>query len=62
MKILIQYKSSSKVKEILDPNDVYNVIESTFNIKRDFFSLQKYDEDFKEYVDLEDLSTLEDKK
>lgn len=61
MKILIQYKTSSKVKEILDHNDIYNIIESTFGIKREFFSLQIYDKGFNEYVDLEDLSTLEDK-
>lgn len=61
MKILLQYRTSSKVKEIFDPNEIYNVIELTFSIKREYFSLQKYDEDFKEYVDLEDLSTLQDK-
>lgn len=61
MKILIQYKESSKVREVTDHQHLIEVIESSFNIQRIFFSLQIYEEDFGEYVDFEDFSSLKDK-
>ncbi|GBN66640.1 hypothetical protein AVEN_5403-1 [Araneus ventricosus] len=61
MKVLIQYKTSSKVREIADGQQLIDVIESTFEISRNYFSLQKYDEDFNEYVDYEYPSSLEEK-
>ncbi|GBM55657.1 hypothetical protein AVEN_133465-1, partial [Araneus ventricosus] len=61
MKVLIQYKTSSKVREIADGQQLIDVIESTFEISRNYFSLQKYDADFNEYVDYEYPSSLEEK-
>lgn len=61
MKVLLQYNTSSKIREVSDGNEIFSAIASTFKIEKDNYTLQKYDEDFQEYVDLEDISLIEDK-
>ena len=61
MKVLLQYGTSSKIREMSDTNEIYSIISTTFNIEKENYTLQKYDEDFQEYIDLEDISSIENK-
>lgn len=61
MRVLIQYGLSTKVREIETPSDITEVIENNFNLMQNTFFLQIFDEDFGEYIDLEDTNLIQNK-
>lgn len=62
MKILIQYKSSVKVRDIENVSELNNAVEQIFNLKKGCYFLQIYDDnDFNEYIDLEDFQMVKNK-
>lgn len=62
MKILIQYKTSVKVRDIESVSELHNIVEQVFNLKNGSYCLQIYDDaDFNEYIDLEDLQLVKNK-
>lgn len=62
MKILIQYKSSVKVRDIENVSEINNAVEQIFNLKKGCYFLQIYDDnDFNEYIDLEDFQMVKSK-
>lgn len=61
MKVLLNYNTSTKVRDIVDSNAIFQVIEESFGLEARFYQLQIYDEEFNEYIDLEDIALISNK-
>lgn len=58
MKLLIEYQSRKKAIEC-EPNELIEKVETLFDLKNKSFVLEVYDSDFKDYVEIDDISKLE---
>ncbi|KAG8172364.1 hypothetical protein JTE90_003840 [Oedothorax gibbosus] len=61
MKVLLQYLDSRKVREVTNNTDLHTIVQETFSLEEQTYILQKFDEDFNDYFDWEDLTDLNDK-
>lgn len=61
MKLLLIYNEHSKARQLQDVSKIFTLVEETFDLTPKSYLLQKFDKDFNEYVDFEDISSLEDK-
>ena len=61
MAVWCQYKNSAKIIKFIDPLEVPEQIASVFQLNDVEVSLQYFDKDFNEYVDLGDFSAIENK-
>lgn len=58
MKILLQYKSSAKIVELDCGEQIYSLVEVTYNLPQNSYNLKKYNSEFDEYIDFDDLSNI----
>ncbi|KAG8175829.1 hypothetical protein JTE90_013379 [Oedothorax gibbosus] len=54
-RVLLQYLDSSKVRYINGREDLDDLIQSTYGLATRSYFVQKFDSEFNEFVDLEDL-------
>ena len=61
MAVWCKYQENAKIIHFDDPCDVPEKIVTSFGLNDVEISLQYFDKDFEEYVDLDDFSTIENK-
>lgn len=61
MKILVEYRSSSRILQSDEGTDICSLIEMTYQIPPNSYLLKRYDRDFEAYVDIDNVHDITDK-
>lgn len=58
---MLQYGENKKVKELTDISELHDAIQQLFTLQPFTYSLQKFNHEFEDFIDMEENENIEDK-